>query len=55
MNIGLTTLDILQVAENVEQREIEFYMGASEQLSDPDLKGLCWRLTAWSLRHKKIW
>ncbi|MCF7974938.1 MAG: hypothetical protein K9N55_14050, partial [Phycisphaerae bacterium] len=55
MDIGLSSQDILQVAENVEQREIEFYMGASRQLEDQDLKGLCWKLAAWNLRHKKIW
>lgn len=55
MNIGLSTKDILQVAENVEQREMEFYMRASKQLKDADLQGLCWKLAAWNLRHKKIW
>jgi rubrerythrin len=55
MDIGFSSQDILQVAENVEQREIEFYIRASRQLENPDLKGLCWKLAAWSLRHKKIW
>jgi len=55
MDIEFSSQDILQVAENVEQREIEFYLGASRQLEDQDLKGLCWKLAAWNLRHKKIW
>jgi rubrerythrin len=55
MEIGLSAQDILQVAQNVEQREIEFYIKASRQLENEDLKGLCWKLAAWNLRHKKIW
>ena len=55
MNIRLSTQDILQVAENVEQREIVFYLRASKHLEDQDLKNLCWKLAAWSLGHKKKW
>lgn len=47
--------DILQIAENVEQREIDFYSRASRQLEDQDLNALCWKLAGWSLQHKKLW
>lgn len=55
MDIVFRTPDILEVAENVEQREIDFYSRASRRLHDQDLKALCWKLASWSLRHKKIW
>ena len=55
MDIVFRTQDILEVAENVEQREIDFYSRASRRLHDQDLKALCWKLASWSLRHKKIW
>lgn len=55
MDMRFSAQDILQVAENVEQREMDFYLRASRQLNDSLLKGLCHKLAAWNLRHKKIW
>jgi rubrerythrin len=55
MDMRFSTQDTLQVAENVEQREIDFYLRASHGLEDQELKRLCGKLACWSLRHKKIW
>ena len=55
MDVELNARDVLHVAENVEQREIDFYVRASIHLRDPALKALCGRLSRWSFRHRKIW
>lgn len=55
MDMRFSTHDILQVAENVEQREIDFYLRAANRLDDQEFKDLCVRLAAWSLRQKKAW
>jgi rubrerythrin len=55
MDMRFNTAHVLQIAEGVEQREIDYYVRAADHLEVDELREVCGQLAGWSLRHKMAW
>lgn len=55
MDMRFSTTHILQIAESVEQREIDYYARAAQHIEAEELRDVCRQLAGWSLRHKRAW
>lgn len=55
MNLRFNAIDILKIAERVEQKEYEFYNNAQKIFETKELKALCQDLGFWNQQQKKQW
>lgn len=55
MEMRFSTAHILQIAESVEQREVDYYVRAAKHLETEELREVCRQLAGWNVRHKMAW
>ena len=54
MNWKLNTLEIYEIAEQIEQNGARFYKRAAEIFEEPVIRKIFLRLADWELKHKRI-
>lgn len=55
MDTQYSDFEILQIAEQVENRGAHFYVSAAEQFPDTTIKNMLYRIAEWKARQQKIW
>ena len=54
MDIQLNIIEILEIAERIEQNGTDFYQKAADIFDDPDISGTLIRLAEWETKHECI-
>jgi rubrerythrin len=55
MDTQFNAFEILQIAEEVENKAAQFYRHAAERFADEDRRGLCSSLADWRAEHRDAW
>jgi len=54
MDVGLNAVEILEIAERIEQNGADFYQKAANIFDDPDISRTFIRLAEWETKHECI-
>lgn len=54
MDVELNAIEILEIAERIEQNGADFYQKAADIFDDPDISGMFLRLAEWEAKHEAI-
>jgi rubrerythrin len=54
MDVGLSTLEVFEIAEKIERNGAKFYRKAAELFDDFNIRSLFQELAGWELRHEQI-
>jgi rubrerythrin len=54
MDAEFNVIEILEIAERIEQNGADFYQKAADIFDDPDISGTLLRLAEWETKHESI-
>ncbi len=54
MDVEFNVIEILEIAERIEQNGADFYQKAADIFDDPDISGTLLRLAEWESKHEAI-
>ncbi|MHC4121411.1 MAG: ferritin-like domain-containing protein [Planctomycetota bacterium] len=54
METIFNVFEILQIAERIERKGVQFYLKTAELFDDPEVRDTCYKLAGWKARHEKL-
>ena len=55
MDTKFNVFEVLQIAEQIENKGARYYLKTAQLFADPEIRDIHYRLANWKAKHVKIW